>query len=140
MSVQLIPFNNHDHRSQVIALWEKVFGYETDHNAPALVIDKKLAAHDDLFFVAVQGDELVGTVMAGYDGHRGWIYSLAVHPEHRNQSIGSKLVDFAEKQLKTLNCMKVNLQIMAGNESVQHFYETIGYAVEERISMGKRLT
>lgn len=139
MTIQIMPFDNDPHKSPVIALWEQVFGYDASHNAPSLVIDKKLAAKDDLFFVAVQNDELVGTIMAGYDGHRGWIYSIAVRPDLRNQGIGSKLVRFAESRLEALGCMKINLQIMDGNEAVRHFYETLGYTEERRVSMGKRL-
>ena len=139
MTTQLISFDNDTHRSQVIALWKQVFGYETVHNAPSLVIDKKLAAQDELFFVAIQGDDLVGTVMAGYDGHRGWIYSIAVRPDRRNRGVGSKLLRFVESRLEALGCVKINLQIMDGNESVRHFYETLGYTEEKRVSMGKRL-
>jgi hypothetical protein len=75
--ITIIPFSNGAHRSKVIALWETVFGYEAAHNQPALVMDKKAAVNDGLLFVALMGEGVVGTVMAGYDGHRGWIYSVA---------------------------------------------------------------
>ena len=126
------------HHSQVVALWEKVFGYEAAHNKPSLSIDKKLAADDGLFFVAVAGDAVVGTIMAGYDGHRGWIYSVAVAPSHRRQGIGSSLVAHAERALTRQGCVKINLQIMEGNESVAAFYAKLGYAVEKRISMANQ--
>ena len=137
--IEIMSFDNDTHRTQVIALWDRVFGYEAPHNAPAIVIDKKLAVKDDLFFVAVRAGDLVGTVMAGYDGHRGWIYLIAVRPDLRNQGIGSKLLKFAERRLESLGCMKINLQIMNDNESARYFYETLGYSAENRISMGKRL-
>lgn len=127
------------HRSQVIALWQAVFGYEAAHNAPALVIDKKLALADRLFFVALSDAGVVGTVMAGYDGHRGWLYSVAVHPSHRQQGLGAALVRQAEHALTARGCVKVNLQILASNQAVAAFYAPLGYAVEPRISMGKRL-
>ena len=136
---QIEAFNNSKHRDQVIDLWRIVFGYETAHNSPELVIDKKLAFKDGLFFVAVKGSNVVGTVMAGYDGHRGWIYSIAVHPEYQKQGIGSDLLCFAQDKLHDLGCLKVNLQIMEGNESVQRFYLANGYSVEQRVSMGKKL-
>jgi ribosomal protein S18 acetylase RimI-like enzyme len=82
---------------------------------------------------------VVGTTMAGYDGHRGWIYSVAVAPSHRRQGIASRLVVHAERALIGKGCVKINLQIMEGNESVAAFYSELGYAVEKRISMGKRL-
>jgi ribosomal protein S18 acetylase RimI-like enzyme len=139
MSTPIItPYQDAGHRSQVMALWETVFGYEAKHNEPSLVIDKKREV-DDLFFVAVDGRTVVGTVMCGYDGHRGWIYSLAVAASHRRRGIGSRLVSHAEHALGRRGCMKVNLQIMEGNESVAAFYSSLGYGVEKRISMGKLL-
>ena len=139
MAAVIEPFENARHRGAVIALWENVFAYETPHNRPALAIDKKLEIDDGLFFVATEGDEVSGTVMAGYDGHRGWIYSLAVDPEHRQQGLGSRLIDHAEQTLVTRGCMKINLQIRAGNEAVVEFYRSIGYVVEPTLSMGKIL-
>jgi len=136
---QIIEFNNSKHRKQVIDLWQTVFGYEAAHNSPEVVIDRKLKNKDSLFFVAENNHKIIGTVMAGYDGHRGWIYSIAVHPECRKQGIGSNLLSFAQSKLEDLGCLKINLQIMEGNESVQKFYLANGYSVEQRVSMGKKL-
>ena len=132
-------FDARIHRDQVISLWKKVFGYAADHNAPQQVIDKKLEFGDGLFFVALNSQTVLGTVMAGYDGHRGWIYSMAVLPDYQKQGIGSALLAFAERKLSDLGCMKINLQIMEGNEIVESFYTANGYEAEKRISMGKRL-
>ena len=136
---QIIEFNNSEHRDQVIDLWQVVFGYEAAHNSPEVAIDKKLQNRDGLFFVARIDDKVVGTVMAGYDGHRGWIYSIAVHPDNQKQGIGSRLLSFTQEKLEALGCLKVNLQIMEGNEAVQKFYLSNGYFVEQRVSMGKKL-
>ena len=138
-SIDITEFDNLQHREQVAALWRDIFGYDTAHNSPELVIDRKCAVDNGLFFVAVRKQDVVGTVMAGYDGHRGWIYSLAVHPAHRMQGIGSALLALAERRLSSLGCLKINLQILEGNETVQRFYEANGYAAERRVSMGKRL-
>jgi ribosomal protein S18 acetylase RimI-like enzyme len=127
------------HRSQVVALWKDVFGYETAHNNPNLAIDKKLEIGDQLFFVAVADGTVVGTIMAGYDGHRGWLYSVAVAPSHRRQGIGSRLVSHAVSELTRKGCVKINLQIMEGNENVTAFYAALGFSVEKRVSMGKRI-
>lgn len=127
------------HRSQVIQLWSDIFGYEAAHNTPSLVIDKKLALHDGLFFVATVEGSVVGTVLAGYDGHRGWLYSLAVRPAWRKSGLGTALVHHAEQALVEKGCMKINLQIVSGNEKVTSFYESLGYEVEQRVSMGKRI-
>lgn len=138
-AVTISPFSNAAHRDQVIAVWDAVFGYQAAHNRPEVVIDKKLEADDQLFFVAVAKEQVVGTIMGGYDGHRGWIYSLAVAPAQRRQGIGSQLVAAAEQALIDRGCMKINLQIMEGNESVAAFYSSLGYSVERRVSMGKRI-
>ena len=129
-------YQDANHRRQVITLWETVFGYEAKHNDPSVVIDKKCEV-DDLFFVALDGETVVGTIMCGYDGHRGWIYSVAVDPSHRRQGVGSCLVSYAENALHCKGCMKINLQIMEGNEDVAVFYSSLGYSVEKRVSMGK---
>jgi ribosomal protein S18 acetylase RimI-like enzyme len=129
-----------EHRAQVIALWQAVFAYQDAHNAPDLAIDRKLVMNDGLFFVALAADgQVVGTVMAGYDGHRGWLYSVAVHASQRQQGLGAALVSFAEQALIERGCLKINLQIRAGNESVAAFYTSLGYSVEPRISMGKKI-
>ena len=85
------------------------------------------------------GDRVVGTVMAGYDGHRGWVYRLAVSPGHRGEGIAARLMRQAEAALAARGCAKVNLQVRAGNEAVVGFYRSLGYEVEERISLGKEL-
>jgi ribosomal protein S18 acetylase RimI-like enzyme len=139
MNEHICEFEPQAHRAQVAELWRRVFGYESAHNAPELAIDKKVAAGDRLFFVAESGGKVAGTVMAGYDGHRGWIYSLAVLPEHRRLGLGSRLMRHAEERLKLLGCPKINLQILQGNEAVEAFYRKLGYQTEPRISMGKRI-
>lgn len=141
--MEISPYQNAIHRPQVIQLWRNVLGYQTGHNAPALVIDKKLAVNDGLFFVALDADAasgaVIGTVLAGYDGHRGWLYSVAVDPLHQHQGVGSALVRHAELALTARGCMKINLQIVGGNEAVTAFYAALGYGPEPRVSMGKRI-
>src|SRR5579862_8860983 len=122
MKESIHPFDARRHRAQVVELWQHVFSYDSPHNAPQLAIDKKLAVGDGLFFVAEIGGEVVGTVMAGYDGHRGWIYSLAVLPEYRSRGLGTRLMRYAEERLRLLGCLKINLQILQGNEGVAAFY------------------
>jgi len=135
----ITEYSDDQHRQQVIHLWKTVFGYDAPHNDPAVAIDKKLAVRDGLFFLAEVDDAVVGTVLAGYDGHRGWLYSVAVHPAHRKQGLGAALVRSAEQALAERGCMKINLQIVSGNENVAAFYESLGYSVEKRVSMGKMI-
>ena len=125
-----------ENRDQVITLWQSVFSDDSPHNKPSKVIDAKLAA-DELLFVAEDNDVIIGTAMAGYDGHRGWLYLVAVDPQQRRKGIGQQLVKHAMKALKTVGCVKVNLQIRSTNNQVVSFYESIGFVSEDRISMGK---
>lgn len=140
-TLNIVTFDNALYRSQVMTLWRASFGYETAHNEPGLVIDQKLAMHDGLFFVALAAtdvvDTVVGTVMAGYDGHRGWLYSVAVSPMHRRLGAGRQLVAHAEQALTSRGCLKINLQLLQSNAAVAAFYASMGYAVEPRVSMGK---
>jgi ribosomal protein S18 acetylase RimI-like enzyme len=121
----------------VVALWTDVFGYPTPHNDPAKVIHDKSSVQPELFFVATLNEQVVGTVIGGYDGHRGWIYSLAVNPHYRRCGIGSALMQHVEAALIASGCPKINLQVLNTNLQVVSFYEKLGYRVEERVSMGK---
>jgi ribosomal protein S18 acetylase RimI-like enzyme len=123
----------------VIALWNEVLPPNAPHNDPATAIRKKLAVERDLFFVAVVAGAVVGTVMGGYDGHRGWVYSVAVSPQQRRRGIGRALIERLEASLVERGCLKVNLQVRTTNAAVVAFYEKLGFRVEELISMGKRL-
>jgi ribosomal protein S18 acetylase RimI-like enzyme len=122
-------------RNSLIALWQQVFADDPPHNEPSAVIDAKLAV-DDLIFVAEIDDEIIGACMAGYDGHRGWLYAVAVKPEHRRGKTGQRLVMHALDALKQRGCIKVNLQIRATNTQVAAFYRSMGFEVEDRLSMG----
>jgi ribosomal protein S18 acetylase RimI-like enzyme len=133
------PFEEADAES-VTALWTIVFAYTAPHNDPATVIRNKLAVQRDLFFVALVDGVLVGTVMGGYDGHRGWIYSLAVDLRNRCRGIGTALMQRIERELAVRGCPKINLQVLATNTGTVEFYQKLGYIVEDRISMGKLLT
>ena len=103
------------------------------------MIRRKLTVQPQLFLVARLNGQVVGTVMAGFDGVRGWIHHLAVHGSYRRQGIASSLMRAAEKGLEALGCPKVNLQVRATNSAVIAFYQSLGYELEERASLGKRL-
>ncbi len=135
--LQIRSFQDDDEAS-LIELWQEVLADSAPHNDPALAIRNKLAVDRDLFFVAIADSEFVGTVMGGWDGHRGWVYSLAVNPEYQRRGIASALMSRLEEELVALGCMKINLQVRASNDKVVAFYESVGYQVEDRVSMGKR--
>jgi ribosomal protein S18 acetylase RimI-like enzyme len=131
-------FQSNDAES-LIALWQEVLPSSQPWNEPREVLRRKMNQHDDLVFVAEKEAKVVGAVMAGYDGIRGWIYSLAVSSEHRRCGIGRQLIEVAESTLRALGCPKVNLQVRSTNLEVLEFYRRCGYAVEDRASLGKSL-
>lgn len=123
----------------LVTLWELVFPDDPSHNAPRSMLPTKLDV-DDLILVAWEEGRMVGACMLGYDGHRGWLYAVAVHPEHRRKGIGTALIQSAFETLKSLGCIKVNLQVReVNNPDLIAFYESLGFQVEPRISMGKLL-
>jgi ribosomal protein S18 acetylase RimI-like enzyme len=134
--MQIRTFEESD-TAAVTALWEQSFTNLRAHNAPSAAIRRKLDFQRELFFVGEDNGRIVGTVIAGYDGHRGWLYSVAVHPDVRRGGVGTSLLRHAEQALSELGCVKINLQVMPANAAVVEFYRTLGYDVEERISMGK---
>jgi ribosomal protein S18 acetylase RimI-like enzyme len=124
--------------SALVDLWDQC-GLIRPWNDPYKDIARKLAVRPDWLLVAVEEGAIVGAVMVGYDGHRGWINYLAVSPAYRKQGLGRALMANAEARLLGEGCPKVNLQVRAGNEGVVEFYRRLGYEVEEMVSMGKRL-
>ena len=127
-------FQDQDKKSLVF-LWQRVFPDDPPHNEPSKVIAEKLAV-DDQIFVAEENGEIIGACIAGYDGHRGWLYAIAVLPGHRRKNIGGQLVSFALQALKSRGCIKVNLQIRATNIEVASFYKSLGFTIEDHLSMG----
>ena len=132
------PFQHAD-RQALERLWGRVFQDDTPWNAPEVLIENKLKVQPELLLIAEIDQTLVGAVIAGFDGVRGWIYHLAVAPEYRRRGFATALVRAAEDGLRRLGCPKVNLQVRAANYDVVAFYQSVGYKVEERVSMGRRL-
>ncbi len=122
-------------RDSVVDLWQKVFADDPPHNEPSKMLESKLAV-DDLVFVAEENGSIIGACMAGYDGHRGWLYAVAVSPRHRRSGAGSRLVTHSLQALQKLGCIKVNIQIRAANSEVTAFYRSLGFHNEERLSLG----
>lgn len=121
----------------VIDLWNEVFPGGAAWNKPEDAIAVKMLVQPELFFVALDGEQVVGTVVAGFDGVRGWIHRLAVRPEFRRMGLASQLMGVAEEGLRNAGCPKVNLQVRSSNLGVLGFYAALGYDVEDRASLGK---
>ena len=137
MSLQIRAYLATD-EAGLIGLWEAC-ALTRPWNDPRRDIARKRWIRPDHLIVAAEAGEIVGSVMVGYEGHRGWINYLAVAPSHRMRGLGRLLMAEAELRLLREGCPKVNLQVRAGNEDVIAFYRRLGYAVEEQVSLGKRL-
>ena len=131
------PFSEADEPA-LIEVWRRC-NLVVPWNVPHDDVQRKLQVQRDLYLVAVLDGRIAGTVMAGYDGHRGWINYLAVDPDCQRQGLGRQLMAAAEAGLRALGCPKINLQVRRANANVVGFYERIGFVVEDRISMAKRL-
>lgn len=137
MQMEIRPFQSGD-EPPVIALWHKC-DLIRPWNDPKKDIRRKLRGQPDWFLVGVVDRELVASVMVGYEGHRGWINYLAVDPKYRRQGFGRQIMMEAERLLRQRDCPKINLQVRTNNGSVIEFYRRIGYAVDDVVSLGKRL-
>ena len=131
------PYRDADEPS-VARLWTEC-GLTRAWNDPHKDILRKLSVQPELFLVGLADGALAASVMAGFDGHRGWVNYLAVAEGYRRQGLGRLLMQRVEKDLEALGCPKVNIQIRAANTAVVAFYEKLGYARDETIVLGKRL-
>lgn len=123
----------------VARMWSEVFPDDPPRNEPRAMIARKLDRDRELFWVAIDDGEVVGAVVAGYVGVRGWLYHLGVARAHRKRGIATALVDQAVESLRALGCIKVNLQVRRGNEGVLGFYESLGWVADPAMSMGRLL-
>lgn len=135
--MQIRPFQIAD-ESALVDLWSQC-ELIRPVNDPAKDIRRKLAVNPEWFLVGALDDRIIASVMAGYDGHRGWINYLAVHPEYRLRGYGRQIMAEAERLLRAAGCPKINLQVRTNNRAVIAFYERIGYRVDDVVSLGKRL-
>jgi len=135
--MQTRPFDREDEPA-VVALWKEC-GLTRPWNDPHKDIARKLAVQPELFLVGVVERAVIATVMAGYEGHRGWMNYLAVAPRFRGRGFGRALVELVERALLERGCPKINLQVRATNPEAVEFYRRLGYAQEQSISLGKRL-
>jgi ribosomal protein S18 acetylase RimI-like enzyme len=135
--MQIRPFHSSD-EAAVISLWRRC-ELVRPWNDPAKDIRRKLKVRPDLFLVGCLDGRLIACVMAGYEGHRGWLNYLAVDPKHQRHGYARAIVDEAERLLREAGCPKINLQVRSSNHGVIEFYRRLGYSVDDVVSMGKRL-
>jgi ribosomal protein S18 acetylase RimI-like enzyme len=123
---------------QVMNLWQECC-LVVPQNNPQHDILLKLQVQPELFLVGLADSQVVASIMAGYEGHRGWFNYLAVSPDFRRQGIGRRMVEAATAKLEAMGCPKINLQIRTSNTEVIEFYKRIGFTMDDVVSMGKRL-
>lgn len=131
------PYQIEDEES-LIALWQSC-GLVVPHNDPKRDIERKLQVNPELFLVGEFDGQIIASCMAGYEGHRGWINYLAVHPDHQRQGFAREIMQHAESLLRKAGCPKINLQVRSTNAAVIAFYERLGFHTDAVVSMGKRL-
>jgi ribosomal protein S18 acetylase RimI-like enzyme len=143
MALKLRQYEERD-REQLLELWTNIFNDTGSHNDPEYILTSKLAIDENIYVASEQDashkENITGVIIAGYDGHRGWLYSLAVEKKLQRNGIGRQLVEFAVEKLRSMGCAKVNLQVREENKEVISFYRALGFKVENRISMGKLLS
>lgn len=127
-----------DDEEAVISLWRRC-DLVRPWNDPRKDIERKLQVRPDLFLVGVLDRQIIASVMAGYEGHRGWLNYLAVAPELQRRGYARAIIDEAERLLRAAGCPKINLLIRASNQGVIEFYRRLGYSSDDVVSMGKRL-
>lgn len=135
--MQIRPFQPGDEPA-LVALWEQC-GLTRPWNDPRKDIARKVAVQPELFLVGVVGGRIMATVMAGYEGHRGWVNYLAVAPGYRSRGFGQALMAEVERLLLERGCPKVCMLVRTSNAAVLEFYRSLGYAQDEAVSLGKRL-
>lgn len=137
MTPSIIPYSN-QYQTAVIDLWRQC-NLIVPSNDPVEDNKKKIDFQPALFFIALLFDQVIGSIMVGYEGHRGWINYLAVLPTFQKQGYGKLLIIKAVTELRKMGCVKVNLQIRPDNLQAIGFYQHLGFKQEERISMSLRL-
>lgn len=135
MQIRAFQMTDYD---AVITLW-RAAGILLSRSDDQAGILHKLERDPDLFLVGIENDALVGAVMGAYDGRRGWVYHLAVHPLHQGFGFGVALLTTLEERLRSKGCQKINLLIEPDNAHVQHFYEKLNYQRDDLIFMEKWL-
>ncbi len=122
----------------VIALWQSC-GLTRPWNDPATDIALARRGPNSAVLIGRDGDAIVASAMVGHDGHRGWVYYVAVDPERRNSGYGRIIMSAAEEWMRQAGIAKLQLMVRPDNAKVHAFYESIGYDEQERVIYAKWL-
>ena len=136
-NITIRPYSETDLNS-IVSLWE-ICELSRPWNDPVKDIERKLTVQRELFLILEKNGEILGSVMGGYDGHRGSVNYLGIHPDHKNEGLGKLLMNRIEEELIKMGCPKINLMVRNSNLDVHEFYRVIGYEEQEVVVFGKRL-
>ncbi len=136
-SMNIRKFAEND-RASIIQLWDAC-ELTRPWNSPDKDIDRKLLFQPDYFLVGTLGSQIIASAMAGYDGHRGSVFYLAVHPDFQGKGYGQKFMTHIEEMLLNAGCPKLNIVVRSTNVPVLGFYNNLGYVTDDVTSIGKRL-
>jgi ribosomal protein S18 acetylase RimI-like enzyme len=124
--------------ADVAALWPTC-GLTRPWNDPTADIALARRGSNAAVLIGRDGGSLAATVLVGHDGHRGWVYYLAVDPDHRQKGYGRVMMDAAERWLRECGIEKLQLMVRPDNKSVKSFYQSLGYSEQERVIYAKWL-
>ena len=124
--------------ADVVALWQACH-LTRAWNDPAADIALARKGSNATVLIGRDHGLIVATVLVGHDGHRGWVYYLAVHPDHRHKGYGRIMMDAAERWLREAGIEKLQLLVRPDNKSVKNFYQSLGYSEQERVIYAKWL-
>ena len=138
ISIMKIREFSESDREAVIELWD-VCELTRPWNNPDLDISRKLRVQPELFLVGEVQGKVIASAMAGYDGHRGSVFYLAVSPSYQGLGYGEQLMARIEELLTSMGCPKLNVVVRTSNDKVLAFYNSLGYTADEVVSLGRRL-
>jgi ribosomal protein S18 acetylase RimI-like enzyme len=124
--------------AEVIALWQAC-GLTRPWNDPAADIALARRGPNSTILIGRDGDAMIATAMVGHDGHRGWVYYVAVDPARREKGFGRAIMNAAEDWLRQAGVAKLQLMVRRENAKAGAFYQSIGYAESQTIILAKWL-
>jgi ribosomal protein S18 acetylase RimI-like enzyme len=127
-----------NHRGEAVALWVRT-GLVRPWNPPEQDFDRAVSGRGSAVLGAVDGDRLVATVMVGHDGHRGWVYYVAVEPAVQATGIGRAMMQAAEEWVHNAGIPKIQLMVRSTNTAALEFYDAVGFTVEDTVVLSRRL-
>jgi ribosomal protein S18 acetylase RimI-like enzyme len=135
MKIEVLPESMHE---EAVSLWH-VSGVARPWNDPVADLRRAMTGSASTVLACTDRSQLLGTAMVGYDGHRGWVYYVAVAPSHRKQGVGRKLMEACEEWARDRGAPKIQVMIRRTNTNVLGFYKQLGYTDDEVSVLSRKL-